>query len=228
MSHEMAPNTSTEKPRNSLEVDIEKACPAPVESTTDDSDDDFLTGKKLALIILAAALAMFLVALDRTIIATAIPRITDTFHSLNDIGWYASSYLITSCATQLTWGRFYTFYSSKTVYLSSIFLFELGSVVCGAASSSSAFIVGRALAGMGSAGIFSGSVILIAAVVPLGKRPAFVGMMGSIFGVSSIVGPVLGGAFTDRVSWRWCFYIKYVVPLLVHFSQFANCADAII
>jgi len=90
-------------------------------------------------------LSMFLVALDRTIIGTAIPKITDDFHSINDVGWYASAYLITLCAFQLIYGRIYTFYSPKWVLLSAIAIFELGSIVCGTAPSSVAFIIGRAI-----------------------------------------------------------------------------------
>lgn len=142
-----------------------------------------------------------------------MPRITADFHSLADISWYASAYLITSCATQLLWGRIYTFYSTKTVFLVSIVVFEVGSTICGAAPNSIAFIFGRAIAGTGSAGIFSGSTVILTHLVPLQKRPIYVGLMGSMFGISSIIGPLMGGAFTDHATWRWCFYIKYCIPV---------------
>ncbi|KAI9744720.1 MAG: hypothetical protein M1818_001645 [Claussenomyces sp. TS43310] len=145
---------------------------------------------------------------DRTIITTAIPQITDDFHSIGDIGWYASAYMITGCAFQLIYGRIYTFYSPKWIFLSSIGLFELGSLVCAVAPNSPAFIVGRAIAGLGSAGIFSGGIVVMVHIIPLRKRPIYQGFMGAVFLISSVIGPLLGGAFTTNVTWRWCFYIN--------------------
>ncbi|KAF3404136.1 Efflux pump roqT, partial [Talaromyces pinophilus] len=126
-----------------------------------------------------------------SIIATAIPKITDQFNSLDDVGWYGSV---------------------------SIFLFELGSLICGVAQNSVTLIIGRAVAGMGSAAIFSGAFIILAHSVPLERRPMYSGFIGSMYGIASVAGPLLGGAFTDKVTWRWCFFINLpigAVTLLV-------------
>lgn len=119
--------------------------------------------------------------------------------------------MLTGCAFQLFLGRVYTFYSPKIVFLTCIGIFEVGSTICGAAPNSPVFIVGRAVAGLGAAGIFSGAIVLQIGVVPLHKRPVYTSLNGAIFGISSVVGPLIGGAFTTDVSWRWCFYINLPV-----------------
>ncbi|KAI9873707.1 MAG: hypothetical protein M1823_007858, partial [Watsoniomyces obsoletus] len=151
------------------------------------------------IVMLACFLAAFLVALDRLMIATAIPAITNHFNSLSDVGWYASAYLLTMCGFQLILGRVYTFYSPKWVYLGCIVAFELGSLICGVAPNSTTLTLGRAVAGLGSSGLFSGNIILIVHVIPLHKRPAYIGVFGAVFGVASVAGPLLGGAFTDHL-----------------------------
>ena len=127
---------------------------------------------------------------------------------MGDVGWYGSSYLLTGSSFILLFGKIYTYYSPKWVLLLAVALFEIGSAICGAAPNSKAFIVGRAIAGWGSAGVFSGCMITNQYILPLRKRPLVMGMMGAIFGISSVVGPLLGGALTDEASWRWCFYIN--------------------
>lgn len=176
--------------------------------TTATEDLTYPSGFKLAFLLSSIFISMFLVSLDRLIISTAIPQITDDFHSVTDIGWYGSAYLLTNAAFQLMYGKVYTFFSIKVVFMGAVALFEIGSAICGAAPSSVAFIVGRAVAGLGSAGIMSGAIVILIYAVPLHKRPMYQGMFGAIFGISSVVGPLLGGAFTSKVSWRWCFYIN--------------------
>ncbi|KAK8168109.1 major facilitator superfamily domain-containing protein [Phyllosticta citrichinensis] len=163
---------------------------------------------KLGLITIALCLTVFCMALDNTIIATAIPRITDHFKALGDVGWYGSAYLLTTCAFQLIFGKLYTFFSIKWIYLLALGVFEIGSFICGIAPTSNALIVGRAVAGLGAAGVFSGAILIVSKTVPLRQRPTYTGIVGSIYGIASVAGPLMGGAFTDKVSWRWCFYIN--------------------
>lgn len=106
--------------------------------------------------------------------------------------------LTAACCNPIS-GRIYQLYSTKSVFLISITIFEVGSALCGAAPSSIAFTVGRAIAGLGSAGIFSGSMLIVLPLVPLRKRPSFTSIFGMAFALSSVLGPILGGTFTDRV-----------------------------
>ncbi|KAK0727862.1 major facilitator superfamily domain-containing protein [Lasiosphaeria miniovina] len=161
-------------------------------------------GLRLVLIMASVFMSLFLVSLDRLIVSTAIPEITDELHSVTDIGWYGSAFLLTTCAFQLLFGKIYTFFAIKTTLLASILLFELGSAVCGAAPTSAAFILGRAIAGVGSAGVTSGIVSRFPREPGLSQP----GLFGAVFGVSSVLGPLLGGVFTTKVTWRWCFYIN--------------------
>lgn len=168
-----------------------EAAAAAEPSNGGETDKYLPMGPRLILIVASLMLAVFCMALDNTIIAVAIPKITDDFHALNDVGWYASGYLLTGCAFQLFFGKLYVLFNVKWVLLSALFIFEVGSLVCAVAPSSTALIVGRAVAGLGSAGIFTGAFVVVAHTVVLEKRPAYLGIIGGVYGVASVAGPLV-------------------------------------
>lgn len=157
----------------SLEPSVERTAP-PGPAFQQEAEQNYKPKTaKFWLIITSTFLATFIVALDRTILSTAIPQITNDFNSLGDIGWYGSAYMLTTAAFQLLFGRIYRFYDLRWTFLCCIVVFEIGSVICAAAPSSPVFILGRSIAGMGSAGIMTGSMMVIIPMVPLHKRPMF-------------------------------------------------------
>ncbi|KAL9018649.1 MAG: hypothetical protein Q9185_004060 [Variospora sp. 1 TL-2023] len=184
-------------------------------------ESQYPTGLKLIFIMASLMLGTTIMSLDTTIISVATPKISTQFHALDDVGWYGAAYLMTLTAITPVAANFYKYFNPKHVYLASIAIFEVGSAVCASAPTSNAFIIGRALAGVGAAGLLQGAFGILTYVCTLEKRPIFLGIVVSLFGLFSSIGPVIGGALTENITWRWCFWINLpiggVVLVLVVF-----------
>ncbi|KAG8957504.1 hypothetical protein FRC00_003864 [Tulasnella sp. 408] len=163
-------------------------------------------GYKLVLMFIGMLLSALLVSLDQTIVATAIPRIASEFNALDEVTWIASAYFLTQCSLALTYGKVLAAVTTKWVYLFAVTIFEVGSAICGAAPNVEALIIGRAIAGVGASGIFTSCLAVLAVVTRLDTRPILFGLFGGVFAVANVIGPLLGGAFTDHV---------YSVPAIV-------------
>ncbi|KJZ69763.1 hypothetical protein HIM_10846 [Hirsutella minnesotensis 3608] len=190
-------------------ADVTETKPLPSE------EPQYIHGFRLAIIVACMALACFLMLVDTMVISTAIPHITDEFQSLTDIGWYASAYQFGISAPQPLIGKVYTHFRTKWTFLACFALFEIGSILCGAASSSPMLIAGRVVAGLGAAGIINGAITIVSSCAPLEKRPSLFGLTMGFQQLGLVVGPLIGGAFTSYSTWRWSFYINLPLGVLV-------------
>ncbi len=139
----------------------------------------------------------------------AIPRITSDFHTLDDIGWYTSAYLLAQLSCQPVFGRFFLYFQPKLWYSMFVLVFEVGSVLCATAPNSPAFVLGRAVAGCGAAGILTGSIAIYGDAAPMRERPRGMALIASFQSIAYMSGPVLSGALTgSRLTWRFCFWIN--------------------
>ena len=198
--------------------------PATSNEEASDEEDNKLypTGYRLALIVASLCMTVFLFALDGTILATALPVITSELHGLDDVSWYSAAFFITTCAFQLPFGRAYVLLNLKWTYLTSVVIFLIGSAVCGSAPNSIALIIGRAIAGIGGAGVIGGVFIIIAKSIPLRKRSLYTGLTGASLAICSVVGPVIGEVHSHEqhlskianMSNRWCLYQPCVVEMV--------------
>lgn len=163
---------------------------------------------KTALIMLALCMAVFLAALDVTIITTALPTISEDFHSTAGYTWIGSAFLLANSASIPSWGKISDIFGRKPMLLLANIIFMVGSLVAALSNSIGMLIAARAIQGIGGGGLIILVNIVIADLFSLRRRGAFYGVIGGVWAIASAIGPIIGGVFTQDVTWRWCFYIN--------------------
>jgi EmrB/QacA subfamily drug resistance transporter len=166
---------------------------------------------EIKVIVYALMMVMLLAALDQTIVSTALPKIAVDLHGLDKLSWVATAYLLASAIVTPIYGKLGDMYGRKKIFITSIVIFLVGSMLCGLAQNMDQLIAARALQGLGGGGLMALILAIIADVVPFKERGRYQGYFMAVWGLSSVAGPLLGGLFTDHLSWHWIFFIN--VPL---------------
>ncbi|KAE8362636.1 MFS general substrate transporter [Aspergillus caelatus] len=186
--------------------------PVPLETSGPPSPRD-IHGVKWAFAVTAILSSVFLFALDQTIVADVQPNIIAEFNSISKLPWLSVSFLLGTASTNLLWGRIYSQFNPKWIYVLCVVIFEIGSAICGAAPNMDALIIGRALGGLGGGGMYLGVMMMLSLFTTPVERPKYIGIIGVVFGFGTVLGPVIGGAFASNASatWRWAFYINLCI-----------------
>ncbi|KAF9289976.1 hypothetical protein BGZ68_008177 [Mortierella alpina] len=178
-----------------------------------DEDPNFgpkspLTTARRVLVFLGISVTIFLSALDQTIVTTTLPAIATEFSDFTDIAWVGTAYLISTTAVQPLYGITSNMFGRKRTMLFACTVFLLGSTLCGSARSMLMLIISRAVQGLGGSGIIALAYIITADIVPLRQRGGYQGAIAMVYALAGVLGPLLGGVFSDYASWRWAFYIN--------------------
>ena len=195
---------------------------ASIKVASAESSSELISPKRRNLIFVAIALGMLLAALDQTIVATALPTIVADLGDAGHQSWVVTSYLLASTIVTALVGKLGDSFGRKRVFQAAVIFFVIGSVSCGLSQSMAMLVGSRALQGIGGGAITVTASALIGEVVPLRDRGRYQGILGAVFGVTTVVGPLLGGYFTDYLTWRWAFWINVPVSVLVIFVAAAT------
>jgi len=170
--------------------------------------------REIMVILSALMMAMFLSALDQTIVGTALPTIANDLHGLSELSWVATSYLLTSAVVTPLYGKIGDLFGRKKIFMIAIVIFLIGSALCGLSQNMTQLIFFRGLQGIGAGGLMSLVLAILGDIITPQQRGRYMGYFMAVFAVSSVVGPLLGGLFTDHLSWRWIFYINLPLGIL--------------